>query len=190
MSIVCAAIKNGRIAISGDSLTSYGSLTASSSHVANCNKLYRVNDSVVGLVGWCAISTLLEHLMLQEKDLFHFGNRMQILDTMLEVHQRMKRNYFLDSRDDHDQPVESTQLQALIVNASGLYEVSRYRSVTEYKTFWAIGSGRRYALGAMHAAYAGRKSARSVAEAGVMAASEFDDGCALPLTTKVISARN
>jgi len=189
MSIVCAVRKNGQIAISGDSLTSYGSLTASSSHVANSSKLYRVNGSVIGLVGWCAISNALEHLMQQEKKLFRFGNRMEILSTLLEVHQKMKRNYFLDSHEDRNQPVESTQLQALIVNANGLFEVCSYRSVIEYKTFWAVGSGRRYALGAMHATYAAKKSARTIAEAGVRAAAEFDDGCGLPLRSKVISVQ-
>jgi len=189
MSIVCAARKNGEIAISGDSLTNYGSLRASSSYVANSSKLYRVNGSVIGLVGWCAISTVLEHLMQQEKKLFRFGNRMEILTTLLELHQKMKRDYFLQSYDDRDQPVESTQMHALIVNANGLFEVSSYRSVIEYKTFWAVGSGRRFALGAMHAVYAARKSARTIAEAGVRAAAEFDDGCSLPLRSKVINVQ-
>ncbi len=186
MSIVCAARKNGEIAISGDSMTNYGSLGASSSYRVNSGKLYRVNGSVVGLVGWCAISTALEHLMQQEKEMFRFGNRMEILTTLLEVHQKMKRDYFLESHEDRDQPVQSTQLHALIVNANGLFEVCSYRSVSEYKTFWAVGSGRRYALGAMQATWAARKSARAIAEAGVRAAVEFDDGCGLPLNSKVI----
>jgi hypothetical protein len=49
MSIVCVARKNGEIAISGDSLTKYGSTSASSSYRANSSKLYRVNGSVIGL---------------------------------------------------------------------------------------------------------------------------------------------
>lgn len=186
MSIVCAVRKNGEIAISADTLTKFGALSASSDYRVNSSKLFRVNDSVVGLVGWCAISTALEHLIKVDRELFRFGNRMEILGSLLELHRRMKRDYFVESREDRDQPVESSQLQGLIVNAGGLYEVCSYRSVTEYKNFWAVGSGRRLALGAMYATYRAAKSARAVAEAGVRAAAEFDDGCGLPLKTKIV----
>ncbi|HKJ52979.1 MAG TPA: MFS transporter [Gammaproteobacteria bacterium] len=186
MSIVCAAIKHGEVSISADTLMSCGALTASSTHRENSSKLYPVNGSVIGLVGWCAISTVLEHLIQQDGKLFRFDNRMEILASLLKLHQKMKRDYFLESREDRDQPVESTQLHALIVNAHGLFEACSYRSVSEYKTFWAIGSGRRLALGAMHASYTAKKSARAIAEAGVRAAAEFDDACGLPLTSEVI----
>jgi ATP-dependent protease HslVU (ClpYQ) peptidase subunit len=186
MSIVCASRKNGEIAISADTLTKFGALSASSDYRVNSSKLLRVNDSVVGLVGWCAISTAFEHLMKADRELFRFGSRMEILDSLLKLHLRLKRDYFMESREDRDQPVESTQLQGLIVNAGGLYEVCSYRSVAEYKNFWAVGSGRRLALGAMYATYRSAKSARAVAEAGVRAAAEFDDGCGLPLRSRVI----
>jgi len=190
MSIVCAAINNGEVAISADTLMSCGALTASSTHLENSSKLYPVNGSVIGLVGWCAISTVLAHLIEQDGKLFRFDNRMETLASLLKLHQKMKRDYFLESREGRDQPVESTQLQALIVNAHGLFEACSYRSVSEYKTFWAIGSGRRLALGAMHATYATRKTARAIAEAGVSAAAEFDDGCGLPLTSRVIALKS
>jgi ATP-dependent protease HslVU (ClpYQ) peptidase subunit len=98
----------------------------------------------------------------------------------------MKQDYFLESYEDRDQPVESTQLNALIINARGLFEVCSDRSVSEFGTFWAIGSGRRVALGAMHATYESPKTARAIAEAGVAAAAEFDDGCGLPLRSEVM----
>jgi ATP-dependent HslUV protease subunit HslV len=41
----------------------------------------------------------------------------------------------------------------LIANASGIYGLYSYREVFEFKEFWGIGSGRSFALGAMHAAY-------------------------------------
>ena len=189
MSIVCAARKNGEIAISADTLTKYGALIASSDNRVTSCKLLRVNDSVVGLVGWCAVSTALEHLMKADRELFRFGNRMEILDSLLKLHLRLKRDYFIETREDRDQPAESSQLLGLIINAGGLYEVCSYRSVAEYRNFWAVGSGRRFALGAMYATLRSAKSARAVAEAGVRAASEFDDGCGLPLRTRVVGIR-
>ena len=186
MSIVCAARKNGQIAISADTMTSYGGLRASASYRENPSKLLRVNGSVIGIVGWCAISSALEHLIDGEEKLFRFGNRMEVMTTLLELHRRMKQDYFLESYEDRNQPVESTQLHALIATTGGLYEVCSYRSVGECNSFWAVGSGRRIALGAMFANWDSAENARDIAEIGVRAAAEFDDACGLPLSSEVI----
>ncbi len=186
MSIVCAVKKSNEIAISADSLLSYGSLQASSRHLKNSGKLYRVNGSVIGLVGWNAISGIVEHLILRDKKIFRLGGRMEIMSTLLDLHERMKDDYYLRTSESRDQPVESIQLQGLVVNKHGLFEINSYREVNEYLTFWAMGSGRRLALGAMHALYDREMSARAIAEAGVRAAAEFDDGCELPLKSRVI----
>lgn len=186
MSIVCAVKKNHEIAISADSLTTYGSLRASARHLKNSGKLYRVNGSVIGLVGWSAISDIVEHLILQDKKMFRLDGRMEIMSTLLALHERMKDDYYLKTFEDRDQPVESIQLQALVANRNGLFEINSYREVNEYLTFWAMGSGKRIALGAMHALYEHDVSARTIAEAGVRAATEFDDACGLPLKSRVI----
>ena len=57
---------------------------------------------------------------------------------------------------------------------AGIFGLYSYREVFEFKEFWGIGSGRSFALGAMHAAYAKAKTARDVAQAGVDAGCEFD----------------
>jgi ATP-dependent protease HslVU (ClpYQ) peptidase subunit len=54
--------------------------------------------------------------------------------------------------------------------------------VFEYTQFWAAGSGREFALGAMNARYAQLKTAEAVAKAGVEAGAMFDRNSALPLT--------
>lgn len=187
MSIVCAAQSNNEVAISADTMTKHGRLNASSDHVANSDKLYKVNDSVMGFVGWCAISSVMEHLFEQDSKLFRLGDRMEIMSTLLLLHERLKEDYFLETREDRDQPVESIQLCALVINKNGLFEISSYREVMEYKTYWAIGSGNRLALGAMHALHEQSASAQEIVEAGVRAAAEFDDCCSLPLTSKVIN---
>jgi ATP-dependent protease HslVU (ClpYQ) peptidase subunit len=55
------------------------------------------------------------------------------------------------------------------------------REVFEFNRFWAIGSGREFALGAMYAIY-DRFEAEQVARTGVDAGCEFDTGSALPMT--------
>lgn len=186
MSIVCAAIKNGTVAISSDSQASFGALNVSAKHMRNSSKLFAVNRSVMGIVGWHAISDMVEHLILHEKKLFQLNSRMEIYSTLLTLHEKMKEKYFIDTSEDDDQPVESNQLDAMIVNKHGLFQISSYREVNEYQTYWAIGSGRNIALGAMHVMYGTKASAKAVVEAGVKAAAEYDEDCGLPLRTRTI----
>jgi len=189
MSVICAAIKNREVAISCDTQFSFGSLKISSKHKRDANKLFTVKSSVIGLTGWTAIANMMEHLTIHDKDLFQLHDRMSIYGTMLALHGKMKSDYFIETNEDDDQPVESSQLRVLIVNEHGIFEVCSYREVNEFKSYWAIGSGRRLALGALHALYEQKLSAKALVEAGVKAAAEFDDGCGLPLKTKVLKMR-
>ncbi len=187
MSIVCAAIKNGTVAISSDTMVTFGSLNVSAKHRRSAGKLFSINKSVVGLVGWQAVSNMMEHLIIHDRKLFRLDGRMEIYDTMLKLHGKMKDEYFIETKENEDdQPVESSQLAALIVNKQGIFAVGSFREVNEYQTFWAIGSGRRISLGAMHALHDQKVTARRIAEAGVKAAAEFDESCALPLTTRTV----
>jgi len=68
----------------------------------------------------------------------------------------------------------------VIANRSGIYGLYSYRAVFEFKEFWGIGSGRGFALGAMHAVYAKAKTAREIVEAGMAAGCEFDRNSAAP----------
>ena len=186
MSIVCAAIKNGVVAISADTQTSYGSLSVSATHMKNSGKLYAIKRSVIGVVGWRAMTDVLEHLMINEKELFQLDNRMDIFSTLLKLQEKMKDEYYIDTTEDSDQPVESNQLTAMIVNKHGIFQVGSYREVNQYNTYWAIGSGKRLGLGAMHALYNTNVSAKRIVEAGVRAAAEYDDSCSLPLNTRTV----
>jgi ATP-dependent protease HslVU (ClpYQ) peptidase subunit len=56
------------------------------------------------------------------------------------------------------------------------------REVFEFDRFWAIGSGRDFALGAMYSLYGKTKTAAAIAEAGVAAGAEFDTGTSEPIT--------
>ena len=55
-----------------------------------------------------------------------------------------------------------------------------YREVFAFDRFWAIGSGKTFALGAMYAAYDSLGTAGEIAELGVNAGAEFDKSSALP----------
>jgi ATP-dependent HslUV protease, peptidase subunit HslV len=67
--------------------------------------------------------------------------------------------------------------------------VYSYREIFEFKTFWGIGSGRSFALGAMHAVYDKAKTAREVAQAGLAAGCEFDKNSAGPVDIFTIALK-
>lgn len=183
MTIISAAIKDNKISISADTQISFGSIQAGASYLKDHNKLYQVNDSVVGLTGWTATTQILEHLIHTEPDMFHLHSRWDIFEMLLALHEKLKDKYHIETTEDSDQPVESNQLDGLIINPKGIFQFDSYREVHQHTRFWALGSGQRLALGAMHALYSQHCSAQEIAEAGVLAAVEFDNCCHLPLTT-------
>ena len=81
-----------------------------------------------------------------------------IFETFRKLHPILKEQHFLNPKEEEDDPYESTQMTALIANEHGIFGVYSMREVFEYSRFWAVGSGREFALGAMHAEYAELRS--------------------------------
>jgi len=98
----------------------------------------------------------------------------------------LKEKYFLNSKDQDEDPYETTQIDAVFVNPNGIFALYSLREVYEYTQFWAVGSGATYALGAMHAVYGRYKTARDIAVAGAEAGAEFDTSSQLPLNVKTV----
>ncbi len=98
------------------------------------------------------------------------------------AHQLVFESLFLNPKEEEDDPYESTQVTALIANGSGIFGVYSMREVFEYTQFWAVGSGREFALGAMQALYGRLRTASAVAKAGIEAGATFDKNSGLPMT--------
>jgi len=186
MTIIAAAIKNGKISISCDTQSNFGSLKVHANRMSDHNKLFQIENSVIGVSGWTATTQIIEHLIETTPEMFKLNSRWEIFEMLLAVHEKLKDDYFIDTSEDSDQPVESNQLDGIVINANGIFSFGSYREVHQWDTFWALGSGRRLALGAMHALYETDATAQEISEAGVKAAAEFDDGCNLPLKTVVL----
>ena len=100
-----------------------------------------------------------------------------------------KRQFFLNTKEEESDPYESSQFTVLVANATGAYGVYSYREVFEFDRFWAIGSGRSFALGAMYAHFDRARTAREVAELGVRAGCEFDKNSAAPVRVHTIKLK-
>ncbi|MFK8014522.1 MAG: MFS transporter [Gammaproteobacteria bacterium] len=181
MSIIVAVRKGDTAVIGADTAESEDDLVISADYIVNHSKLLRAGDSVLGMAGWSATQHIIESVVRSKAVELNFSSGADIFETSRKLHEVMKSDYFMDPQEEKEQPVESSQISALIVNPSGIFELESYRSVAQYTKFWAIGSGKRLAIGAMHAAYDVLDDASAIAEAGMRAACQFDDGCSLPL---------
>ena len=181
MSTVVVARKGATLAIASDSLITFGETRLPPGYEAN-QKMFRVADSIVGAVGSTAhIPVLRQALASLAPEELQLHGRDQLFDTFVRLHPKLKDRFFLNTKEHDSDPYESSQFSILIANVHGIFGVESYREVFDFERFWAIGSGRRFALGAMHAAWDKAKTARDVAEAGVAAGCEFDTSSAGPV---------
>lgn len=176
----CVVVKkNNQIAIASDSLVTFGDTRLSNVYEAN-EKIFQVGESYITLAGTAAHFPVMRKLLIEMGEECRLRNRDEVFDTYSKVHQLLKEKYFLNTKEDEDDPYESSQITSLIANQYGIFGVYSYREVFSFDRFWGIGSGRNFALGAMYATYDGAKSAREVAEIGVKAGAEFDKSSSAP----------
>ena len=187
MTTLVAVRKNDEIAIAADSLTTFGDTRLSAQFDRTPDKIVRYRDTFIGLCGSAAHQLVFQSLLAKHDDL-DFSNKLAIFETFRRLHPILKEQHFLNPKEEDDDPYESTQITALVANPGGIFGVYSMREVFEYTRFWAAGSGREFALGAMHTQYAKLRSAGAIARAGVEAGAAFDKNSALPMTLYTIAA--
>lgn len=176
----CVVVKkDNHIAIAADTLVTFGDTRLSNSYEAN-SKIFKVGDSYITLAGTAAHFPVMRKLLTEMGDSCKLSNREEVFETYSKVHQILKENYFLNTKEEEDDPYESSQIVSLIANPHGIFGVYSYREVFSFDRFWGIGSGRNFALGAMYAVYDRAENARKVAEIGVQAGAEFDKSTSAP----------
>jgi ATP-dependent HslUV protease subunit HslV len=176
----CVVVKkNNEIAIAADSLVTFGDTRLSNAYEAN-TKIFKVGDSYITLAGTAAHFPVMRKLLTEMGEDCKLSTRDEVFETYSRVHQILKENYFLNTKEDEDDPYESSQITSLVANPDGIFGVYSYREVFSFDRFWGIGSGRNFALGAMYAVYDSAESAREIAEVGVHAGAEFDKSTSGP----------
>ena len=152
-------------------------------YFGNRSKILKFKDSYIGTTGATAHENVLEHLFEKHKAKISLDSTKEIFDTYLRLHPILKSEYFLNTSEGEDaDDYESSQITGVVANQSGIFGMFSWREVYEYEKFWAIGSGRDFALGALFANYDSTKEPEQIAEMAINAACEFDDGCKLPVT--------
>ena len=185
MTTLVAVKKNGMAAIAADSLTTFGDTRLGRQYKGEHDKILEINGSFIGLCGNSAHPLVISSLLPKLEDA-RLGSRMEVYETFRRLHPILKEQGYLNPKEDEDDPYESSQITALIVNSTGIYGVYSYREVFDYDRFWGIGSGRNFALGAMFAAYDRCRTAADVAKIGVEAGAEFDTATQGPIVLHTV----
>lgn len=189
MSTLVAVKKGGTAVLGSDSMFTMGSIKISPGNRVNHHKIHQVGNAYVGFTGWSLMHNVFEDIVEKHPASLDFRSRKHILKSFLSLHHLLKEDYYFETREKSDQPVESSQWDCLIACPSGIFSVDSYRTVTEYDKFWADGSGLRFALGAMHALYDSALTAEQIAASALEAACALDDGSGPPLITKAVKLK-
>lgn len=180
MSTIVVAQKNGRVCLGADTMSSLGSLRQRSHHVANHSKVAKVGDTYIGLTGTSASLVVLRSYFSNPERPRDFSSTDGIFETLRYAHQYLKGDYFMSAMPRNEEEYETTQFYGVAANPHGIFAIYSYRSCQQFHRFWAAGSGRDFALGAMQVAYDGVETVEEVVRAGLHAAAEFDGGTAGP----------
>ena len=180
MTTIAVVKKGGEIAIAADTLTTFGSTRLPDHYKGEHAKVLQFGDNRLGICGSSAHHLAVTSLLAREKSL-DLSSRQAVFETFRRLHPRLKDEYFLNPKEEEDAPYESSQLEALIANPHGIFSIFSYREAFEYDRFWAVGSGYRYALGAMFALYDGPDPAAEIARKAVLAGCEFDTASGAPV---------
>ena len=180
MTTLSVVKKGDEVAIAADGLTTFGDTRLARSYKGEHDKILNIAGSKIGICGSSAHHLVLQSAFSKLEDI-RLGSRMEVYETFRRLHPILKEHAFLNTKEEEGDPYESSQITALIANSTGIYGVYSYREVFEFDRVWAAGSGRNFALGAMHALYDSALSAARIAEAGVAAGIEFDTSSGPPI---------
>ena len=180
MTTIVVVRKGDTAVIAADSLTTFGTTRLAPAYDRHPEKVTRYGDSYLGVAGSAAHQLVLENLLARTPNL-DFHGKSAIYESFRKLHPLLKDEAFLNPKEEEDDPYESSQMTVMIANPTGIFAVYSMREVFEFDRFWAIGSGRDFALGAMFVLYGKGKSAAAIATAGIHAGAEFDTGTSEPI---------
>jgi ATP-dependent HslUV protease, peptidase subunit HslV len=181
MSTIVVVARQGLAAIAADSLTTSDFGKDNAEYVIGNKKIIRVGDSYLAISGPTSAKSALRAFFNRKADT-NLRDEDAIFATWVELHGALKKQYFLEAHENENDAFESSRLDVLIANPTGIFGVSAHRAVQQFSKFYSYGSGSQYALGAMYAAYSQPSlSAEDIAIIGISAAAEFDLGTGVPV---------
>ena len=182
MSTILVVKKAGQAVIAADSISKFGSTKVAAPCRMPYDKILCCGESYIGVVGASAHHNVMASIIRNYGEHLSFNSVDDAFETYRRLHPILQQEYYLRTYEREDDDYESSQINALIANPHGIFGIYSWREAFEYESFWALGSGFEYALGAMHAVYDQMDEPQAIAEAGMVAACAFDDSSGLPFS--------
>jgi len=189
MTTIAVAKKGAQVAIGADTLCKDGYTDVGDEYRINDSKILKVNDNYIASTGFCGWNLVLADYFDSLDGAPDLRSVKGIFTTITALHESLKENYYLNPHSDKDDSFESSHFDCLVANAHGIFGFFSMRNVIEYSKFYALGSGFRYALGAMRTIYESAPSAEAIVRTGLEAAADFDEDTSEPLEIYQVELR-
>ena len=190
MTTIAVVRKNGYAAIAADTMTKWGSGKETADYIVNHGKIFQVGDSYLGVTGNATFQAILRDYFAKPRVRARFDNPLEIFKTWQKLHAVLKQEYYLLAGHGEDDAIESSRMDVLIINPSGIFGVAAHRTVQEFSKYYAFGSGGDIALGVMYACYNdSKRSAEEIARYAIEGAAEFDDSTGMPVQSYSVKLR-
>jgi len=119
------------IAIAANQMTHMRPCEVHAEYKSRSSKIVQLGDSLIGVAGSTAHTRVVQSLANNHVDKFDLTSIDSIFETFRSIHKLLVDEYYLlTEEDDDEQPYQSNQLNLLIANSTGIYEVQSYREVT------------------------------------------------------------
>lgn len=191
MTAIAVVRKGAYAAIAADTMTKWGSGKETADYIVNHSKILKIGDSYLGVTGNATFQTILRDYFSRPRIEARFDTPLAIFRTWHKLHAALKNDYYLLTGHGKDEVLESTRIDVLIANPSGIFGVAAHRTVQEFSRYYAFGSGGDLAMGALYATYRQPgSSAQDIARLAIGAAAEFDDSTGLPVISHAVKLKS
>jgi ATP-dependent protease HslVU (ClpYQ) peptidase subunit len=186
MSIVVAVRKNGQTCVAADTQNSFGGNRVSAEN-GGVTKLRRVGKAVLGTTGWGIYENILDH-HLKASGAADLSQRTEIFAFFMGLWKALHETYpFVnDQGDRNDSPFGNLDASFLVASAAGIFYIAPDMSVSEFRQYFAVGSGADFSLGAAYNLYPQDLDAREIARRAAATAVAFNLYCGGEIELMVI----
>jgi ATP-dependent protease HslVU (ClpYQ) peptidase subunit len=177
MSIAVAVRTRREIIVAADTKRTFGSGAVPESNLVDV-KIREAGGSYLAATGWGLYANILDDYLATKRRV-RLGDARSIFAFFRQFWRDLHERYSFvnDQRDGDESPFGDLDASFLVVNPRGIFSVACDMSVTEFKEYYAIGSGAPYALGALHAVYKPSADPEPAARRAVEAACALDIYC-------------
>lgn len=185
MTVAVAVRKGTRIVLAADSLVNFGGQRFAAS---NCqfHKIYRFGDCLMVWAGWSLYTEMLT-AFTAEKPPPKLTTEAEVFSFFIQFWHSMRKEYSFVSQGGASSPFADLESTFLLANAGGIFRVASDMDVTRFDEYMAIGSGGKYALGALHVLYPQFSDPGEIARRAVQVGIDMDVYCGGPIDLAEVS---